>query len=285
MLSNTKKLTDSFLSFKKNLLDIYEEAEASTITAWVFEDVLKVKRSHLRIADREIKSEEISTLNFVLQRLLKYEPIQYILGYAYFRNYKFEVNAHTLIPRPETEELVNHILSVTSENSTVLDVGTGTGCIAISVKKEFPNAKIFALDVSENALETAKLNAKKYEADVQFIQADFLDETTWNKLPKVDILVSNPPYIPQKELAQMATHVTDFEPHKALFVPDNEPLLFYKKLISFAKMQQQKVCLFAEIHEALGKQTLQLFKENNFNEVELLKDLQGKDRFVKAIKS
>lgn len=270
-----------------HLKKMYEEREATTISDWVMENITRnTKIDRLLNKEQFLSEEEMNKLNNVLSELATYKPIQYVLGEAWFAGMKFFVNQHTLIPRPETEELVNWIvgesekLKVKSEN--VLDIGTGCGCIPIALKKKLPRLSIVSIDVSKDALEVAQLNAHALQTDIRLLTIDFLDERNWGPLPIFDIIVSNPPYIRQSEKESMAKNVLDFEPSVALFVPDDDALIFYRKIAAFGKTHLSDTGLiYLEINEMLGKEVVDLFCMMGYT-VELRKDMQGKDRMVKA---
>jgi release factor glutamine methyltransferase len=223
------------------------------------------------------------------EELLQHRPIQYVLQESWFCGLKFYVDEHVLIPRPETEELVEWVVSEaggsgqTGTGGVILDVGTGSGCIAVALKRQLPSSDVYGCDVSGDALAIAQRNATTLGADLHLHRLDFLDSRQWESLPRVDYLVSNPPYIPIKDKETMAAHVVAFEPHGALFVEDNDPLVFYRALAEFAKGKLAPGgALFAEIHEDLAAAALDLFIAAGFQQVVLRKDLQGKDRMIKA---
>jgi len=219
-----------------------------------------------------------------LARLASGEPLQYVMGKTYFRDHLFAVNADTLIPRPETEELVDLVLSHAPENASVLDVGTGSGCIPISLKLERPSLQVEAWDISEGALEIARQNAATLQASVKFQQQDIF---AWpNSKGSWDIIVSNPPYVTEEEKKGMANHVLDFEPHLALFVPNDDALKYYEALADFAIERLSDggyLCL--EINQYFGTQTVELLFSKGFQEVQLKKDFKGNDRMIVAQKS
>ena len=239
--------------------------------------------SHL---DQNLTEEDITQYNSILKRLLKQEPIQYILEEAYFYGLKFKVNTSVLIPRPETEELVFLIVNDLKNNphsSKVLDIGTGSGCIAIALKHMLPKAQVSALDISETALAVAKENAVLNKTDITFINSDI---RTYSSHEKYDIIVSNPPYITETEAALMESNVVDFEPHLALFVKDQNPLEFYIAIADFAKKSlDDNGKLYFEINANYGLQTKEMLLQKAFLDVEVIQDMQGKDRFIKAIRS
>ena len=242
-------------------------------------DIKLVNESNIALSD--ILIDKCRT---VLMELKNHRPIQYILNQAHFFGLIFQVNEHVLIPRPETEELVFWVLQDLKakklENAKVLDIGTGSGCIAISVKKNFSSVQMSAIDVSVTALEVAIANALMNKVDVNFIEDDIL---TSNGNSGYDLIVSNPPYVRKLEMSDMEKNVIDFEPHLALFVEDEDPLLFYCAIADFAsKNLSPSGTLYLEINEFLSKQTVELLKHKLFKNIEVKKDMQGKDRMIKA---
>lgn len=265
---------------------LYEAREAANIADWLLEHLTGKKRID-RLVDKqaELTSGQEEKLKTALQQLATHKPIQYVLNEAWFAGSRFFVNEHVLIPRPETEELVEwvsfEIQNAKFKIQNLIDIGTGSGCIPVSVKKKNPLLSVVAVDVSEHALAVAKKNATDLSADVQFIHFDFLDESSWDELPVFDIIVSNPPYIKQSEEGGMSQNVLAFEPALALFVPDEDALLFYRKIGAFAQTHlAEKGMVFLEINEGLGKDTIELYEQMGFT-VDLRKDMQGKDRMIK----
>ena len=236
--------------------------------------------------DYQLSDFELSKLSLALRDLEGEKPLQYILGTSHFMNLDFEVNSFVLIPRPETEELVEWILKNENDASpkTILDIGTGSGCIAIALKQGAPKWKISAVDVSENALSVAKKNAKNNELDVEFYLEDILDEPSWPI--GLDIIVSNPPYVLPSEKGKMKNNVLAYEPDLALFVPENDPLLFYNRIIEFGqKNLNQGGALYFEINPIFVKELYSFLKNHNFESVEVRKDFLKKPRMIKAVKS
>ena len=222
-----------------------------------------------------------------LSELLMHRPVQYVLNEAWFAGMKFYVNENVLIPRPETEELVewfsDEVLSGDQHSIRLLDIGTGSGCIAIAAKKKIRQLQVTAVDVSKGALEVAKKNASSLGAEIDFLELDFLDQVARDRLPKFNIIVSNPPYVPESDKSNMSAVVVEHEPHTALFVDNTDVLLFYREIASFAKNHLESGGkIYLEIHEDLGDMVIQLFKNAGYKNVELKKDMQGKDRMVKA---
>ena len=266
------------------LTTIYDKSEASQITDWVMEKLTGSKKAERMVYKNEtITSEEVLLLHQYSERLLQHEPVQYVLNESWFGNMKFYVDKNVLIPRPETEELVewiiNHYNSPVDELK-ILDIGSGSGCIPISLKNRLPKAEVWSCDVSNEALTVAKKNAEDLEQEVNLFELDYLDQHSWKQLPKFDIIVSNPPYIPEKDKETMHPNVLQYEPATALFVPDNDALVFYKAIAEFGKTHLQKDgSIFMEIHENLGKEVTQLFQEAGYS-TELKKDMQEKDRMI-----
>lgn len=227
-----------------------------------------------------LSSEQELQFREYTKDLLRKRPVQYVLGEAWFAGMKFFVNEHVLIPRPETEELVEWI----NKGDTILDIGTGSGCIPVALKKKYPDTLVYACDISEGALQVAQANANTNNTAIGFIHCDVLNKNEWHKLPEADIIVSNPPYIPLDEKASMHENVLEFEPHLALFVSNEDPLIFYKAIADLAKSKlKRNGVIYFEIHEDLGSSVQHLLESKNFRHVELKKDLQGKDRMIRAV--
>jgi release factor glutamine methyltransferase len=233
-----------------------------------------------------MSAEEIQKWKVIKKRLEQGEPIQYVLNQAPFMEWIFFVDRATLIPRPETEELVVWVLSDhnSAESLKVFDIGTGSGCIAIALQLKRPNWKVIAGDISLAALETAQMNAQKYGAELQLAPLNILDSLASFKPQNFDLIVSNPPYIPLSEQNDMSYHVTGFEPKEALFVPDEQPLLFYAALGKAALLHlREGGMMYVEIHQRFGKAVVELFEQMGFTTT-LRKDVQGNDRMVRAVK-
>lgn len=265
---------------------VYGLGEATVITDRLFESIASVTRSDLvKDPSRPLSKKTTVQLTEALKQIRRHRPVQYILGETWFYHLKLKVNEFVLIPRPETEELVGIVLSDRKSQLTdpsILDIGTGSGCIAVALKKNLPASNISATDISEWALKVAEENAVRHHSPINFIQMDFLDENKWDQLPSFDIIVSNPPYIPINEKEKLAKNVLDYEPHSALFVPENKPLLFYGKIAAFGKTHLRRDGkIYLETHEDHAGEVLALFK-TEYGKVELKKDGFGKDRFVIA---
>jgi len=275
--------------FVNSLLDFYPETEIYSFFYLLAEDILGMRRIDTSIKS-DIKISEVAKHSFqnAIDRLKKHEPIQYIIGETECFNMPFKVNPSVLIPRPETEELIDWIISkkrIQKTELNILDIGTGSGCIAIALSKNLSNSHVFGLDVSKEALTVAKENARCNEVDIEFIHADILNKNLELDNFKYDIIVSNPPYVRSLEKAKMQPNVLEYEPHIALFVENEDALFFYRKITQFAKKTlKSKGQLFFEINEYLGKNMIKLLKDEGFNEIELKQDMYGKDRMIKGIK-
>ncbi|MBZ4191139.1 peptide chain release factor N(5)-glutamine methyltransferase [Niabella beijingensis] len=277
-LKNTEK------SFVQDLGELYPESEARQIWYMTVENLTGID---LRAGGRQPFNPDpcmLKMLQDIKKRLLKAEPIQYILNEAWFYDISFFVNRHVLIPRPETEELVALIIRDHQDRPEVriLDVGTGSGCIPVILKRKLPAATVTACDISADALAVAHRNAAKYRQEIDFIELDFLNTGNRSRLPQVDVLVSNPPYIPLADKAAMHKNVVEYEPSLALFVPDADPLLFYREIAEAAKtLLAPDGRIYLEVHERLAADTLQLFETNGYRS-SIKTDMQGKQRFVLA---
>ena len=285
-----KTVKDVSVLFRKELADVYDSREIDSLCMIAIAEIAQTSSGKIKaFPELELPQEHLDKLNAILSRLKTGEPMQYILGHTEFYSLTFKVNPSVLIPRPETEELVEWILSsVGSKQLTVgsiLDIGTGSGCIAISLKKNLPGFSVSAIDISTDALRTAGENAELNNTEVDFISSDILNPKLNIRNPKFKIIVSNPPYVTLDDKKQMHTNVTDFEPHTALFVPENDPLIFYKAIADFAsKNLVTGGLLFFEINEAYGEQIVELLNDNKFKNIELRKDMSCKDRMIKAHK-
>lgn len=290
--------------FIQELSSIYDAGEAESFFYLILEEKQKLKRIDLALnPDLTFSDEEISIWNPILEELKKEIPVQYLLGKTSFYGLDFEVNENVLIPRPETEELVEWIiesqksevgsgkLGVEVGSLKILDIGTGSGCIAISLAKNISKAQVFAIDVSEKALTTAQKNALINQMEVNFIKTDILKINDLEKLPTshfelptyFDIIVSNPPYVRQLEKVEIKKNVLDNEPHLALFVEDNDALIFYRKIAELAKKNlSPNGQLFFEINQYLGKEMIELLEKVGFKNIELRQDIYGNDRMIRG---
>lgn len=276
--------------FTTTLSSLYDKEEAESFFYLVLEKLHQLKRVDLALQpELHFTDKEILVWNAILEKLQLEIPIQYILGSTDFYGLEFKVNENVLIPRPETEELVdwivlNHKKSEISNQLKIVDIGTGSGCIAISLAKNIANTVVFALDVSEKALATAKINAHKNATAVTFIQVDIL-KTNDLKIA-FDIIVSNPPYVRNLEKAEIKKNVLENEPHLALFVDDNDALLFYRKIAELAQTNlAPNGALYFEINQYLGKETVALLEKMSFKNIELRKDIYRNDRMIRCDKS
>jgi len=299
-------IKDVFEDYKQ-LNKIYDVNEVEALTLLTISQVTDLSKASIKaFPERELNDEQAQKLKSIVAELITGKPIQYILGVTEFYGLPFKVNPNVLIPRPETEELVEWVLSVAGCElrvagtqpavskgafaGSILDIGTGSGCIAISLKKNLPQAQVSAIDISEGALQTAQENADLNDVHVQFIKANILDAATTHHSPLTThnslltshhIIVSNPPYVTLDDKKQMHTNVTDFEPHTALFVPENDPLLFYRAIADFATGNLTLGgYLFFEINESLGKETVELLRDKHFTDIELRQDMSGRDRMI-----
>ncbi len=294
------KRSEATRFISSELKTIYDDSECRNIAELVMEQVTGLNKEE-RIADteRELTPNEHQVLKGIVNELKQGRPIQYIMEKAWFYGMELYVDHRVLIPRPETEELADWVIrDVRSSGKNVfasgaapdqttqlkiLDVGTGSGCIALALKKNIPKAEVWGCDISEEALNVARLNGSRLDIRVDFQGLDFLDNTQQKQLPTVDIIISNPPYIPKNQKESLHRNVAGYEPHQALFVPDNDPLIFYKALIGFSEHRlYNSGSMYMEIHEDLGDDLLKLFREKGFRSTELRKDMQGKNRMLKV---
>ena len=269
----------TYREFWQPLTARYDEGEAKAITRMVAE--VRYGLTHADVLAGRMETVEEQQLQQLQQRLLADEPVQYVLGEAQFLGRWFHVEPGVLIPRPETEELVQHVLACTQPTSwqgTILDIGTGSGCIPIYLAKKLPDCLFSAIDISDDALGTARSNAERHGCIINFIKADILDYQT---SAMFDIIVSNPPYVLESEKAFMQPNVLDYEPDTALFVPDDDPLKFYRAICKFAvEHLNDGGKLYFEINEKYGQETAELMRFCGFGEVKVMQDLFGKDRFA-----
>ncbi|HVZ56164.1 MAG TPA: peptide chain release factor N(5)-glutamine methyltransferase [Chitinophagaceae bacterium] len=281
-------LHEATLQLVYRLMAYYDAAEARNIADLVMEHLTgwtRIDRVLHKTLPLSLPQQQ--ELEAMTGRLVRPEPVQYVLGEAWFAGRRFRVNEGVLIPRPETEELVawaGKDLSAAGGHPRVLDIGTGSGCIAVTLKLGCPAAEVWACDISTAALETAAGNAGSLGAAIRLEAVNFLEKTTWDTLPFFDVLVSNPPYIPLTERESLPPHVRDFEPPLALFVPEADPLVFYRAIARFATEHLNPGGrIYLEIHEQLGEAVLHLLRESGFRP-ELRKDMQGKDRMIRAVR-
>lgn len=260
---------------REQLAGIYEEPELTDVAFWIVEEATHCTKTDILLE----RVPDVPDLDTIIARLRQHEPIQYVFGHTQWADLDLQVTPATLIPRPETEGIIMlaNLFSFKHKNIRVLDIGTGSGCIALGLKKAHPNWEIKGIDFSAEALEVAKVNAKNNNLQVEFEQVDILSSDA-SRLGQWDMVVSNPPYICEKERADMALNVLDYEPETALFVPDSNPLLFYRRI---AELRLGAALVF-EINEAYGLQTAQMLKDLNYTDINIHTDIYGKDRFVTA---
>ena len=277
------------------LFHIYDEREAGNITDLVMENITgwqKIDRVVNKIAAITGKQQQL--LENYTHALLNHTPLQYVLHEAWFYGIKLYVDENVLIPRPETEELVDWVIKEVHSSlfithreglhtKKIIDIGTGSGCIPLAIKKSLPSFEVHSCDISEAALNVAGKNAAYLKLSVPFHLLDILLEKDRDQLPSFDIIISNPPYIPQKDKTAMAANVLQYEPHLALFVEDTDPLLFYNAIADFAISHLTKNgIIYLEIHEEMAQAVMHLYKQKGFANIELKKDLQGRDRMVRV---
>lgn len=295
---------------ENELTTIYHKEEAQNIAGWVIENISGLSPATLALNKQTtLTDEQLKKLNTFSGRLMKHEPVQYVLNEVWFCGMRFYVDHHVLIPRPETEELVEWIISNLKfpfDKLNILDIGSGSGCIPISLKRKLRKAHIWSCDISTEALQVAKRNAATLGAAIKFLQLDFLNANDANDtnnandanenandandandgvkhLPLFDIIVSNPPYVPLGNKSKMDRNVTDYEPHTALFVPNEDPLIFYKAIAVFGKKHLSAGGnIFVEIHEEMGKDVKALFLKQGYSSVEIKTDMQGKERMIRV---
>lgn len=279
---------EAYTKLVYRLFDLYDDRESANIANLVIENITGMQKID-RILNKTLllSNEQLDRFSKFSEALVQHKPVQYVLNEAWFAGMKFYVDGNVLIPRPETEELVDWIAKQATTNklqtSAILDIGTGSGCIPIALKAKLMNAEVHALDISKTALHVAKKNAADLQTPVQFHEADILNKATWKQLSSFDIIVSNPPYIKQSEDNAMRQNVLQYEPHLALFVPDSDALIFYKAIAEFGLQHlDANGFLFFEINEVHGKDVAAILSSNNYTEIEIRKDLQGKDRMIKA---
>jgi len=274
-----------YRSFLKNLETIYSPNEAANITKMIFESMVNISRvDMIKHPDALLNEESRSKLETCLALLMNHTPVQYVIGNTWFHSLNFKVTPDVLIPRPETEELVTTVIDYLKKNpvGNLLEIGTGSGCISIAIKKNIPDIHITAIDISSAALKIARENAEANKAVISFLEIDFLASTRCSEIGKFDLVVSNPPYIPNKEMIKMDNNVRLFEPSIALFVPDENPLIFYKNILHFCEKQLlENGKIFMEIHEGYGQEVCALFSSGGY-QTTLVNDLYGKNRIVVA---
>jgi len=286
MFVSSNLLKDLLPYFKRKLAKIYDEREIESIFFLSCFGQFNLSKIQVLNDGKRLSESELLTYRDIVERLLKHEPIQYILGQAEFYGLIINVSPSVLIPRPETEELVDFIVKDHSKKNSnkILDIGTGSGCIAIALRKNISDAEVFAVDISADAISVARSNALKNQAEVNFICADILKDEL-NQISDLDILVSNPPYIPDSDKITMNKNVLEHEPHQALFVEDMNPLIFYKRIIDLGKLKLKRGGkLYFEIHPKFSEEFVECCLQAGYSQALSLKDLSGENRFVVATK-
>lgn len=282
------QLREFYNQFLHELKPLYNFDEASAISTIIFEHFAgKTKTDIITVPHYILEKEKILALEYALLQLKRNVPVQYVTGQAWFAGLPFKVTPAVLIPRPETEELVSETIDYikTNNKKTMLDIGTGSGCIPVSVKKQLPAVEVSAVDISSEALTIAKENATTNHTSINWIAMNFLEEKEWGSLEIYDVITSNPPYIPENEKALLDKNVTDHEPHLALFVPDEKALIFYEKIALFGQEHlTADGCIFMETHESFANDVAKHFSENGYQAI-VKKDFFGKERMVIATRS
>ncbi len=285
----SNKIKDIVQFFKNELQGLYDENEIKSFVNIVMEEYTGLSLTQLLISgDKTVSESVMLKIKFAINDLKKYKPVQYIIGKTFFYELEIKVNPSVLIPRPETEELVHWIISDNKEikkTIDIIDIGFGSGCIPIVLKKNLKQSKVYGIDISKEALKIAKLNALQNETEVEFKIIDIFDREKWTELPQFDIIVSNPPYVCESEKEAMHANVLEYEPHLALFVDNDTPLIFYNVIADFAldKLRLDG-SLYFEINEGFAYKTIELLEAKGFSDCEVRKDMQGKERMIKAIK-
>ena len=286
-------LVDIKKQFIHDLLNFYNENEATQLLTILIEHFFGISRNELILnSGHRLSESEILKLHKAVKELMEYKPVQYITGVVEFHGLKLRVSPDVLIPRPETEELVQLVMEVeTGRGLTIIDIGTGSGCIAIGLSKLLKKAKVHASDISENAIGLARKNADSNNQDVIFHGNNILNNeepivNSKREKIKFDIIVSNPPYVTLNDKKKMHRNVVDYEPHEALFVPNGDPLIYFRAILEFAEIQLNTGGrVYVEINESLGNSLINLFSKYNYSEISLVKDIHDKFRFIKATKS
>jgi release factor glutamine methyltransferase len=287
MTVKIQTIKDIRLFLAGELKGVYSEHEINAMTIMIIKTLFRISKLHaLAFPESPVTKKQVSEVTRICTELKTGKPIQYIIGETGFYNCTFRVNSETLIPRPETEELVDLIIKENKDfRGSILDAGTGSGCIAIALAINLPEAVVSGFDISAGALEIAKENARLNKTKVIFFKADIFD-MEFNKFSNTDILVSNPPYIRDSEKKYMDRNILNFEPQSALFVPDSDPLKYYRALIEMAeKILVPDGKIYFEINEALGKEIANLLSVPGYSQINVLKDINGRDRIIKGVKN
>ena len=282
-MDKLKELRESMI---QKLSGIYPEKECVSLVNWLFFSVAGIDKKDFSLDPGSLDEAKIKNeLLEKLEELMLYKPIQYVTGTAYFYDLELDVNPSVLIPRPETEELVKWVYDdfKNQKDLRILDIGTGSGCIILALGSMLKQTHLTAIDISETAIKTASGNADKYLIDIGFKKINMLEEKEWDEMGTFDLIVSNPPYVRESEKSLMKPNVLEYEPPEALFVTDEDPLLFYRAIARFSRLKlSQNGKLYLEINENLGNETVLLLKSEGFTDIILKKDIAGKDRMVKC---
>lgn len=275
-IGSIQKFAQDYLS------GLYSREEINSIYFYLLKHLCNIEKSDFYSGKKELLNEsELLLVYDAVKELATGIPVQYLIGYVFFCEMKFIINKHVLIPRPETEQLVYFIVSNHDKNEhlTILDIGTGSGCLAVSLNKLLKNSDVFALDVSIEALRTASENALLNNARIHTLLIDFLSGQHWDEIPDTDIIVSNPPYVTDSEKKIMRKNVLDFEPALALFVKDENPLLFYRTIFEYVKFKNTSKILYLEINEKYGNEITKLAENYGISEIQIIKDFNNKNRY------
>jgi release factor glutamine methyltransferase len=284
-------VNDYYKSIVLKLTELYQFEEARAMADRLVEHYFQLSPAQrVLAANSPADADKIHLIEEAVDQLLRNIPLQYILGKAFFMDLELLVNHYVLIPRPETEELVSLIVKQYSgwrsdHELNILDIGTGSGCMPIALKRYLSGSNISAIDISENALKVATENAFINNTEINFIHADIFDHIQWDELPQFDLIVSNPPYVTNSEKELMQPNVLNYEPHTALFVTDDDPLIFYREIIALSKIKLHKSgCLWFEINEQFGDELKNMALNQGFKEVNIIFDFRGKSRFLQCFK-
>ena len=282
-MAQLKDLKDRMI---RKLNEVYPEKESLSLVQILFSSIAGIEKKDVildpaRMIDDELEAE----LSGKMAELMLYKPVQYVTGKAFFYGFELEVNTSVMNPRPETEELVKWVIDDHAEikGISILDIGTGSGCIPVALGSLLKVVNLAAIDISTEAISVARRNAEKYDVPVNFFAIDIFDENQWDRLGKFDVVISNPPYVRESEKRMMRPNVLNYEPASALFVPDADPLVFYRAICRFSKFHlNNNGKIYFEINEALGEDMLQMLVMQGFSDAVLRKDMQGKDRMVRC---
>jgi release factor glutamine methyltransferase len=284
----SNRIGDIRIHYKQKLCKIYDEKEADTLMFMVISEYAGYSKAKILSNHEDTVSEsQLLKIHFAVKELLKEKPVQYVLGKTEFYGLPFIVNSKVLIPRPETEELAEMAISYLKYKSgkSVIDLGTGSGCLAVTIKKNISDAIVMAIDVSEFALEVAAINAEINEVEIKFQKLDLLEPATWRLNKSFDVIISNPPYVRESEKKLMAKNVLEYEPAKALFVSNEDPLIFYKQIIKFSeKLLVPGGSIFCEANQYLEAECKDLFENENFENIKTYKDFRNNFRIISCVK-